>query len=359
MRRIRHLWGVCSLVVLLIGGAIGRRWLLKQPSPAVVQQQVQQQLWAQVNEAAPPVPQIHAAGIAALQHGANASAARSFRAALEYAPTLALPWYHLGVAYTNMGQQQDALTALRQATDLEPRFATAWLNIGLLQLERNDLQAAKDALNQAISLDPNFELARLSLARAYLKGGDAAAAERVAREAVRRAPRSAPAWLALGDMLAEAPAAPSSAEAMRCFERAVQLSPDAYGNFRLGQMALRLNRTQVALVALARATILDPSNPTSWYLLARAQALAGRPEADQTLAHARRVHALAHQTKVLNLALAQQPQNARLYFQLGAVEARLGQREAALQAYQHGLGLAPTDSAARRALESLETAATP
>lgn len=345
-RGLARILTVCALT----GGAIIGGWLHQhpsQPAPNVVRQQLEAQL-----QAAPPTAQqAHAAGLAALQRGEYSVAERSFTAALSGDPTLALDWFQLGVTYSNTKRPLPALKSFQQAVALESHFADAWYNIGLLQTDRSDFQAAQDALQRAVTLDPDFELARLALSRVDLKIGAAVAAEQLAREAVRRAPQSANAWLGLGDVLAERPDA--SNEALQCFERAEVIQPDSYGAFRLGQMAMRLNRPQQALPALQRATQLDPINPTPWYLLARAQMALGRPEASATLQRAQQVRQWAHNDKILNVAIDQRPTDATLYFRLGAVQAQQGLRAAAIKSYLHGLRLAPTDSAGRRALQAL------
>lgn len=334
---------------------IGRRLLhTQQPSPDAVQKQLE----AQLQTAPPATQQAHAAGLAALQRGEYSSAERSFTAALAADSTLALDWFQLGVVYSNTKRPEPALRAFQQATELEPAFASAWYNIGLVQTDRTALQAAKNALQQAVRLDPDFVLARLALARVYLKTGESDAATQQAREAVRRQPHAANAWLGLGDTLAERADAQATAEALRCFQRAEAMQPDAYSAFRYGQMALRLNQPSRAAPALTRATRLDPTNPTPWYLLARAQAALGQAVASATLQKAHQVRQWAHDEKMLNVAIEQRPSDAALYFQLGATQARQGATAAAIHSYQRGLSLASANTPTRHELQVLLSRAT-
>jgi len=108
-------------------------------------------------------------------------------------------------------------------------------DLGMLYADLRDWGAALVALQTAISMDPDMAVSSLNLADVYRVQGKEAQAEALLRNVVARHPDNAPAWHALGLSL------------------------------------VRQGRRPDALVALRRASALEPENPRLAEVLALAQ----------------------------------------------------------------------------------------
>jgi tetratricopeptide (TPR) repeat protein len=113
---------------------------------------------------------------------------KSFQAAVEADPTLAIARLNAGVAYLNLQKVDQAKTALDEALKQDPKSPNAWYSLGLLAKNTGDSQAAIDAFKRVTEIDPS----------------------------------DADTWYFLGTSYAQAKQFPQAIEA---FERALKISP--------------------------------------------------------------------------------------------------------------------------------------
>jgi tetratricopeptide (TPR) repeat protein len=354
---MQHRWLWLGLLIIIASAGFGwSRWRSASPSPAGVMERQ-----AAILEKAPPnARQAYSRGVEACDAKEYRVAAAALETSAAEIPSCALVHHNLGVAYAGLGRTREALDSFRRALALEPGLADTWLQIGLVHVDEQRYDDAERSLTRALELNDRLEQARLLLSHVWLMRGDIPKAEELARQAVRLQPDSFPAVMALGDILGRSTAPGASAEALEHLRRAAQLSnpqtdPHGLAFRRLGEIALRTNRSPEALRALHHAVRLDRNDPTTWYLLSRAYRASGQAaRAASATLRAREVLEWARDAKLLREKIDETPGKAELYFRLGAVEARRGYLEAAVAAYRDGLARNPDDAEARRTLAGLE-----
>ena len=114
-------------------------------------------------------------------------------------------------------------------------------------------------------------------------------AEEACRKSIEIDPQHAPAWTALGSVLAECDMIPKSEDALR---RAIELDPEdtlAWNN--LGNVLWSLNKAEEAKGAYQRAVVLDPHNEGVWSSLGHLVSTIGpATEAEKVWAEALELH---------------------------------------------------------------------
>jgi tetratricopeptide (TPR) repeat protein len=118
----------------------------------------------------------NALGIAWLEQGLYAEAARAFRDSVARAPAWTYPWHNLALAYTETGNYDDADMAYRRAIALQPDYARLHHNRGVLLHRLNRIPDAEAEYKLAASLTPDPE-PRLALAVLRATHGRTAQAE--------------------------------------------------------------------------------------------------------------------------------------------------------------------------------------
>lgn len=231
------------------------------------------------------------------------------------------------VALYEQGFEDEALTTLRLALENDPTLVDAHLGEAKIYRGRGDAEAALTAYQRAAALDPeNFEATYGGALMHHLAG-------RVL-------------------------------DAIDGYLVAIRLDPESFDAMRdLGAAYLQLGRAPEALPAATRATELDPNSQPAWSNLAVAQGMLGRW--DDAVGSYRRAAELgsledpmllglanAHiQLKsyerainVLESLLRRNP-SARAHERLGFSHFKLYRLDAALEAFEAALALAPQDVA--------------
>ena len=80
---------------------------------------------------------------------------KSFQAAVEADPTLAIARLNVGIAYLNLQKVDQAKAALDDALKQDPKSPNAWYSLGLLAKNTGDSQAAIDAFRRVTEIDPS------------------------------------------------------------------------------------------------------------------------------------------------------------------------------------------------------------
>ena len=254
------------------------------------------ELYARVTDH-PDFAAAKAAGLGriALARGDAAEAARALERALELQPTANILQYHLGQAYRQLEEREKMRAAFERRGDQAVRYpdpiamelqnkATgvgAWLALGRLSIDVGKLDIAEERFRKALAIDEGSAEANRSVAMILERQG-------------------------------------RSDEALRYYERAVELEPDRAG----------------ARYFLAR------------FLVDRAAILVGEglPNASQNVSDAQRETAngyLARAGTHLERALAQSPDFLAGWVELSGVRARLGQTDQAVAAVDRAIALKP------------------
>jgi Tfp pilus assembly protein PilF len=110
-------------------------------------------------------------GVALMEQGSYADAARAFRDALMTDPGVRLARTNLPIALYYAGQLDEARTAAEDARRDAPDAPQADYTLGLIARAQNQLDAAADAFMRVLTLDPSDAGAKLNLAMVRLQQG--------------------------------------------------------------------------------------------------------------------------------------------------------------------------------------------
>ncbi len=111
------------------------------------------------------------AGERFLRAGDYAAAERSFRGAVDDAPTSAVARSKLGVALAHQGKLDEAIGQFSQALALHPTYAPAYSNLGNAYREKGMLAEALAAYERAVAIDPDYWVAHQNLGILYKQMG--------------------------------------------------------------------------------------------------------------------------------------------------------------------------------------------
>lgn len=224
-------------------------------------------------------------------------------------------WDNEGLALFNLQKYSDAQAAFQSAIQLQPGNSLYWNNLAGALREQNQLaEAEKTLLDHAIKLDPNLPAAHLNLGIVYLK------ADR---------PDLASQQLIIAQQLLPAGQFDQSL-LLKCQE------PDRW--LRLGDLLMANSDFQGA----ARAY-----NQAASFGAALNDAAAGLSSALLNLKD------YANASQVLNQAVQQYPQDARLYNNLGLLASAQGNLDQARQYLQKAIELAPNWDVPQKNLAAL------
>ncbi len=309
-----------------------------------------------------------------LLRGAKAKeAVATLTRAIELAPDAYVTRYNLGVAARKAGDAAASEAAFRATLKVNPAFSPASQALGSLLLRRGAVEESIAVLEAATRSGSNEERAAswVALGRSYLKAGRRPDAVKAFDEAISRAPslvdtrvRIVQAWLSTGKAEDAKPAleaaelvaklAPDQAFSHMTLAKARERSQDSGGALDEYRQALELDPTlALALRRMLRITLgrqefeqarrfakqlvkLDPEDPEHHFL---AGLVAAR---ERHLDDARAFYGAA-----IEHAKGDYPE---AYFNLGLLEKRAGNYDAAVQAYQRAIELRPKYLAAHNNL---------
>jgi len=254
-------------------------------------------------------PTLTALGLCYLQSGKAEAAVLQFRKARENDPAFAPAAINLGIAlYRAAGATGDdglvaqAIEACEEATRLAPDNAGAWANLGAALYAHRRFDAARKACQAAREIAPDQRLAADTLANALI---------------------------ALGDF----------DQAIGVLEQAVGKTPDNLERLRkLGSLYFQRNRHYEATRVFHHVAELTPGDGRVQVILATIYA-----EASQ----------FAPAVESYRAAIGCGLGEAAVYRGLGENLARLGELEAAREAFARMLEMAPDDAAAKFAVAAL------
>lgn len=237
--------------------------------------------------------------------------------AINLNPENADAWDNFGLALFHMGEYASAQEAFNQAVSLQPENAIYWNNLaGSLREQDKLADAAQMIIEKALSLDPNLPAAHLNLGIVYLKADRPDLASLALQNAVRLLP-------------------PDQAAEAQVFLNQTQ-EPDRW--LRLGDQLMQNQEYQAAAQAFDTAVQLGASY---------ADAAAGFTSALIALED------WQNAAQVLQEAIQKEPQDARLYNNLGIVARELGDNETARQMFTKAIELQPQWEVPHQNLDAL------
>ncbi len=171
-----------------------------------------------------PLAHYNLAGIY-LKRGKLDAALSQCDAAISADPKFARAYLRKGTILAQQKRFSEAIALFERALKLEPEMAMAYNNLGLAYQAMGRLTEARNAFQKAIDLDTDdlaSAYAHNNLGNLLRQQGDYDGAMKQYLLALRRKPDYAVAWVNLGDMHAKRG---NFAEAVHCYEKALQLDP--------------------------------------------------------------------------------------------------------------------------------------
>lgn len=243
----RWSYPVCGLL------ALGCGWLTLQRNEDY---RTAERLWADTVAKRPANPRAHHnLGLAELDRGNLAAAARHLGEAIALAPETADSHYSLGLILTRQGHIARAMASYQLAIVHEPRHAAAHNNLANLLFTTGQTVEAGRHYAEAVRLEPNFAAARNSYGNWLLEEGRMAEALTQCKAAIKLKPSLSEAYFNAGNASL---ALGRLAEAFAFFAEAVRVKPDfAAAHNNLANLLLERDEVARAMEHYVEAVRLE------------------------------------------------------------------------------------------------------
>lgn len=221
-----------------------------------------------------------------VRQGELGPAAEALREVLKSHPDLVMAHYNLGFVAYRSRLYDEAEKHLKRSIELKPDLPDASYTLGLTYLALKRYPEAIASLERAVRIDPKHVGARFNLANAYARAG------RMKEAATQQAVFADLSGRSKAETERETQIKASSVKAIQfLLDRKY---PEALAEYRalaarfpdyapihsqIGQLLLRLGRSDEAFEALRKATEIDPKLSDPHYLLAGIYRERGDPEA--------------------------------------------------------------------------------
>ncbi len=212
----------------------------------------------------------HNRGYALECQGAVDAAIATYEAVMQSPSPLAQSAFNLGGLLAREGRETEARHAFEQALALDPHFATAYVNLGVLQIRAGLPEEARHCFQQALEHDPACRSARLKLASllAREERWEEALGEytRLLEEGGNLAAVHYGRGLALT-------ARGDEEEALQAYQRAIDADPNhVAARVQLGLLYAQRQQYEQAAETLQQAADLAPTDARIYYNLANMHA---------------------------------------------------------------------------------------
>lgn len=299
-------------------------------------------------------------GMLYLTQERNALAVPPLRAAARLDPRDPIVQVNAGFACQRAGMKREALAYARAALQLDPRRPDPYLLLARLHDTQGTANEALRYLDQYIARSPTPATGYYLKGRIHARRSEADKAEHWVKRALEAEPDNANFWTTLGRIYTELYADTRTEEGLRCFQRALELSPDNPDTHRYYGLTLkRMGRYTEAIPHLEQA-LQEPGGDIGPLYFDYGQALlqAGRTQEGQAaLAKYREYREYTRGIQALNRALLEKPRDrarhhARIRFCL-----KHRQYGPAAVALQQALEMVGPDATLRALTEELRRAA--
>ena len=280
-------------------------------------------------------------------------AERHAKEAVRWYPTDANTHYRLGYIYTHQAKLDAALTSFKHTLARNPDFAEVYEWLGLIALMQQKPQQAVEHYQRAIQRKPYVQSAYYNLAKAYRLLGDTAAATEQLKlfqqmktyydrtYAIEGALAEDPMSITLRLELAEVHLAHKHiSAAITTYQSLIRLHPESgTGYDKLGRLYMNLNMSERAIPFFLKVLALNP---------------------DTVEAHVRlgwlytTLKAFDKAESHLQAAIEKMPGLTLAYHGLAEIYTKQGHLQKAIDIYRYITEIAPDDSEAWKALQSLE-----
>lgn len=210
-------------------------------------------------------------GVAMAQHGYMEQAAESFRRVVAIRPDDADAWYNLGTLSLRSNDLVQARAYLEKTVKLRPGYAEAWNNLGMLAAQQGAADEAIADFQQAIEQRPGYAVAMLNLGNVYRRQHAWDRAESSLKQALALQPEDAETNFSLGMLYAQQQ---DQQRAEQYLRRAIDLRPDyAEALNNLGVLFARQQKLAQAEGEFKTAIKAAPGFDQSYLNLARLYAV--------------------------------------------------------------------------------------
>ena len=176
--------------------------------------------------------------------GKEIEAEASLKSAIQLQPRATEALYALGRLYSQQKRHPEAVALLRKVVEIEPAHHRAWDNLGVnydaMNQDADALRSFFRALDLVMKQHPSYDWAHANLADFFIRRNEFEKAFQLAAEAAKRNPQSA----------------------RNCF--------------LTGKALVKMNKQELSLRWLERATELDAGYSEAWYMLSQAYRKQGR-----------------------------------------------------------------------------------
>lgn len=204
-------------------------------------------------------------------------AIKHYQSALKLDPKLVDTHINCGIAYRVLKNYEAAIACLQQALNLDKKNARAFHVLGVTYAEVEDYNRALDCLESATGLAPKQAEYRLCFANILEKASLDYEAELQYHLTCESDPNYLDGFALYGAYLLKSH---YHDEALECFKRAEQLSPQNLGIFhRLGQTYLGMGNTEAAVERFNAVLQKDPDRLSALSCLGQAYQEAGKLDA--------------------------------------------------------------------------------
>ncbi|AFZ36257.1 glycosyl transferase group 1 [Stanieria cyanosphaera PCC 7437] len=279
-------------------------------------------------------------GNACLKHNRLKEAVTCYSRALELSPNLAEAYLHLGEILHSKGKLEEAIQYYRKAVQSNPQIALHHYRLGFVFTQQKQWQEAIVCYQQAIKLESDYWEACHHLGDAFSKVYRWEEAVAAYQAAIKVKDDFCWTHNNLGDALVQLR---RWQEAEVAFKKASELNPDfPWSYYNLGEIFSNLARWDEAVAAYRRAIELKPDLPTVEIKLADALGHRSKIDSDRAFSYYQREIQL-NPDNLHNYykAIALQPDNGKLYLQLGNALVKQNQLERAVVYYQIALQYQP------------------
>ena len=235
--------------------------------------------------------------------------------------------YKRGEIYLQQGNFDEALQSFQAAMEIKPKWAYPHYGMGLVYFEQGDDDAAREAFEQTINRDKRFAPAHFKLGQILAKAGFFEDALGAYKTGAKYQPYTAEVLYKLGAIFAQGG---NPSVAITLHQRAITIdSGYAPAHLQLGEIYYEMNEEDLAISHYKQAIEADPS-VKDYFIEQLAPYHAGLMGVDKV-------------KSLLNLALAVNPDDPRVYFYYAQIEADAGTPTAAIQHYEKTIEFIESD----------------
>ncbi len=312
-------------------------------------------------------------GYAHALHGTDtglATAVTAFHRALELDPGLFWARFNLGGVYQQQNENAYALAQFEACLQLNPNYYPVYYRIGEIHLKAGNTAEARTAFETAHQLNRKWEYPRYGLGLVAFAEGDTNGAREAFEKLIQQKKKFAPAYFKLGQVLATegffaaaleeyakgAKYQPYSAQTVAELANIFRDGGNASGAIQLYQRALEIEKEN-APIHFSLAALLYAEGDTATAVHHYRLALALMPSLENaffeplrpyfegetgmpgltTSSNEKRAPNASRMTEILDKARAVLPDDARVSFYAGILEADTGNIEGAIAYYEKTL----------------------